>query len=211
MSLQRLWRQPVLCDRRKLPEFGIFLTLKRAPQKDSVPAEQEPTGTSRTLLSATCSPLQTTSPASVQAPVGALWMNSAARRGGREHDGTSARPASVQAPVGALWVNSAARREGREHGTSAQHPPLPGQVNLTQWKVSHGKPTFTQTDAQTHKMLPDLGVNLARTDVFTDSACCSDAEAAMLVTSRLALELKPKALLQDCHARHIQTRPGVEA
>lgn len=37
----------MLCDRRKLPEFGIFLTLKQAPQKDSVPAEQEPTGESK--------------------------------------------------------------------------------------------------------------------------------------------------------------------
>lgn len=76
-------------------------------QSAASPASTQPPlpGTSRTLLSATCSPLQTTS------------------------------PASVQAPVGALWVNSAARREGREHGTSAQHPPLPGQVNLTQWKV----------------------------------------------------------------------------
>lgn len=47
MSLQHLQRQPVLCDRRKLPEFGIFLTLKRVPQKDSIPAKQEPTGESK--------------------------------------------------------------------------------------------------------------------------------------------------------------------
>lgn len=52
------------------------------------------------------------------------------------------------------------------------HPADVCMSHILNFQVSHGKPTFTQTDAQTHKMLPDLGVNLARTDVFTDSACC---------------------------------------